>query len=171
MAGTLGLIFRGRPRLLPLALAVLGATALTFGALSAVGASLTVASIAVLPVLVGLAVDYAIQFQSRVGEGDAADPAAVVRAAAAGGPTIADRRGGERRGDAGAAALPGADGARLRGAARRRGRDRAALRAARRGGAITVAPGLSRGRAAPARAPLERRVVARGGGAAAPTTR
>ena len=67
MAASLGLIFRGRPRLLPLALALL-ATALTFGALSAVGASLTMASVAVLPVLVGLAVDYSIQFQSRVGE-------------------------------------------------------------------------------------------------------
>jgi hydrophobe/amphiphile efflux-3 (HAE3) family protein len=87
MAGTLCLIFRGRPRLLPLVLA-LGATGLTFGALAAVGASLTVASIAVLPVLIGLAVDYAIQFQSRVGEDPAADSGAVVRAAAAGGPTI-----------------------------------------------------------------------------------
>ncbi len=67
MALTLSLIFRGRPRLLPLAIALLAA-ALTFGALSIVGASLTVASIAVLPVLVGLAVDYAIQFQSRVEE-------------------------------------------------------------------------------------------------------
>jgi uncharacterized protein len=111
MAATLGLIFTGRPRLLPLALALLAA-ALTFGALSAVGASLTMASIAVLPVLVGLAVDYAIQFQARVGEeleggaegqpgagaesqrtaptrapGDA--PAVVRRAAAAGAPTIA----------------------------------------------------------------------------------
>ncbi len=38
------------------------AAALTFGALAAVGASLTVAQVAVLPVLVGLAVDYAIQF-------------------------------------------------------------------------------------------------------------
>jgi uncharacterized protein len=96
MAGTLGLIFLGRPRLLPLALALLAA-ALTFGALSAVGASLTVASVAVLPVLIGLAVDYSIQFQSRVGEalgetpgagpGERAD--AVERAAAAGAPTIA----------------------------------------------------------------------------------
>ena len=60
-------MFTGRPRLLPLALALLAA-ALTFGALSLAGASLTMASIAVLPVLVGLAVDYAIQFQSRVGE-------------------------------------------------------------------------------------------------------
>jgi hydrophobe/amphiphile efflux-3 (HAE3) family protein len=101
MAATLGLIFLGRPRLLPLALALLAA-ALTFGALSAVGASLTVASIAVLPVLVGLAVDYAIQFQSRAGEALAEDALAedapagragrvrsIRRAAAAGAPTIA----------------------------------------------------------------------------------
>ncbi len=101
MAGTLGLVFSGRPRLLPLALALLAA-ALTFGALSAVGASLTMASIAVLPVLVGLAVDYAIQFQARVQEeaerdaaaaaagAPAADgPALVRRAAALGAPTIA----------------------------------------------------------------------------------
>ena len=44
MAATLGLVFTGRPRLLPLALALLAA-ALTFGALSLVGASLTMASI------------------------------------------------------------------------------------------------------------------------------
>ncbi len=104
MAASLGLVFSGRPRLLPLALALLAA-ALTFGALSAVGASLTMASIAVLPVLVGLAVDYAIQFQARVqeeaeragagnGDGAAAAPLAdaptlVARAARAGGPTIA----------------------------------------------------------------------------------
>ena len=108
MAATLGLVFSGRPRLLPLALALLAA-ALTFGALSAVGASLTMASIAVLPVLVGLAVDYAIQFQARVQEeaelGGAGQPgagsgvapgapladasAAVRRAAASGAPTIA----------------------------------------------------------------------------------
>jgi hydrophobe/amphiphile efflux-3 (HAE3) family protein len=92
MAGTLGLIFLGRPRLLPLALALLAA-ALTFGALSAVGASLTVAAIAVLPVLIGLAVDYAIQFQSRVGEtlaeGSADRPGAIETAARAGAPTIA----------------------------------------------------------------------------------
>jgi uncharacterized protein len=92
MAGTLGLIFLGRPRLLPLALALLAA-ALTFGALSAVGASLTVAAIAVLPVLIGLAVDYAIQFQSRVGEtlaeGSADRPGAIEAAARAGAPTIA----------------------------------------------------------------------------------
>jgi hydrophobe/amphiphile efflux-3 (HAE3) family protein len=92
MAGTLALIFSGRPRLLPLALALL-ATALTFAALALVGASLTMASIAVLPVLVGLAVDYAIQFQTRVEESlqeDGAKPEqALRRAAARGGPTIA----------------------------------------------------------------------------------
>ena len=65
MAVTLTLAFRGRPRLLPLAIA-LAATALTFGALSLAGASLTMASIAVLPILIGLAVDYAIQVQSRI---------------------------------------------------------------------------------------------------------
>jgi hypothetical protein len=92
MAGTLALIFTGRPRLLPLALAVL-ATALTFAALSIVGASLTMASIAVLPVLVGLAVDYAIQFQTRAEEALREEPGeraeSVRRAAARGGPTIA----------------------------------------------------------------------------------
>jgi hydrophobe/amphiphile efflux-3 (HAE3) family protein len=92
MAATLGLIFTGRPRLLPLAVALLAA-ALTFGALSLAGASLTMASIAVLPVLVGLAVDYAIQFQSRVQEeseqGGRAPGEVVRRAAALGAPTIA----------------------------------------------------------------------------------
>jgi hydrophobe/amphiphile efflux-3 (HAE3) family protein len=96
MAATLALIFTGRPRLLPLAIALLAA-AITFGALSLAGASLTMASIAVLPVLIGLAVDYAIQFQSRVAEeseraapGERAGGAAAVRRAAAiGAPTIA----------------------------------------------------------------------------------
>jgi hydrophobe/amphiphile efflux-3 (HAE3) family protein len=93
MAGTLSLIFSGRPRLLPLAVALL-ATALTFAALSLAGGSLAMAQVAVLPVLVGLAVDYAIQFQARVQEQPALDgPALVAReiqgGAAAGGPTIA----------------------------------------------------------------------------------
>ncbi|HEX8082968.1 MAG TPA: MMPL family transporter [Solirubrobacteraceae bacterium] len=64
MALTLALVFRARMRLLPLGVAI-AAAALTFGGLSLVGASLTMASIAVLPVLIGLAVDYAIQLQSR----------------------------------------------------------------------------------------------------------
>jgi predicted RND superfamily exporter protein len=92
MAATLGLVFSGRPRLAPLAVALLAA-ALTFGALSVVGGSLTMASIAVLPVLVGLAVDYAIQFQSRVEEAladDAEDIYTAIRCAATvGAPTIA----------------------------------------------------------------------------------
>jgi predicted RND superfamily exporter protein len=92
MALTLSLIFRGRPRLLPLGIAVLAA-ALAFGALAAAGASLTVAQVAVLPVLIGLAVDYGIQFQSRVQEareaGERDVRVAIERAAAVGGPTIA----------------------------------------------------------------------------------
>ena len=91
MAATLGLVFRSRLRLLPLALA-LAAAAMTFGGLSLAGGSLTMASIAVLPVLIGLAVDYAIQFQARFDEAYArpgADPrGAAVAAASAGGPTI-----------------------------------------------------------------------------------
>jgi uncharacterized protein len=90
MAATLALVFRTRLRLLPLALA-LAAAALTFGALSLAGGSLTMGSIAVLPVLIGLAVDYAIQFHARFDEqrSRTADPrAAAAAAAAAGGPTI-----------------------------------------------------------------------------------
>jgi hypothetical protein len=82
MAATLLLVFRSRLRLLPLAIA-LAAAGITFGVTSLVGASLTMASIAVLPILIGLAVDYAIQFQSRVGE------AGLARAAKLGAPTIA----------------------------------------------------------------------------------
>ncbi len=67
MAATLMLVFGVRPRLLPLAVALV-AVAVTFGVLSLAGASLTIASIAVLPVLIGLAVDYAIQLQSRIAE-------------------------------------------------------------------------------------------------------
>ena len=93
MAGTLALVFRSRLRLLPLVLA-LAAAGLTYGAVSLVGGGLTMASIAALPVLIGLAVDYAIQFQSRFNEvrsiGDRPPPSAVAApaAAAAGAPTI-----------------------------------------------------------------------------------
>ncbi|HTD57441.1 MAG TPA: MMPL family transporter, partial [Solirubrobacteraceae bacterium] len=92
MGFVLALVFKGRPRLLPLAIAMLAAS-LTFGALALSGASLTMASVAVLPVLVGLSVDYAIQFQSRVGEARAAGARssleAVREAALHGAPTIA----------------------------------------------------------------------------------
>jgi uncharacterized protein len=84
MALTLLLVFRSRLRLLPLAIA-LGATGLTFGLLGALGGSLTMASIAVLPVLIGLAVDYAIQLQARYDEAleEGASGAAAARVAAA----------------------------------------------------------------------------------------
>jgi hydrophobe/amphiphile efflux-3 (HAE3) family protein len=90
MALTLALVFRRRLRLLPLAVAVVAA-ALTFGALSLAGAGLTMAAIGVLPVLLGLAVDYAIQFQARVEEeaGGGSLGAAAPRAAERGAPTIA----------------------------------------------------------------------------------
>jgi hydrophobe/amphiphile efflux-3 (HAE3) family protein len=88
MAATLALVFRSRLRLLPLGLA-LAAAAMTFAALSVAGGSLTMASIAALPVLIGLAVDYAIQFQARFDEAEArGDPEPAVAAAVAGGPTI-----------------------------------------------------------------------------------
>jgi hydrophobe/amphiphile efflux-3 (HAE3) family protein len=67
MAATLLLVFRNRFRLLPLAVA-LAATGITFGLLAVLGATLTMASIAVLPILIGLAVDYGIQFQARAQE-------------------------------------------------------------------------------------------------------
>jgi uncharacterized protein len=88
MAGTLALVFNARLRLLPLALA-LAAAAMTFGALSIAGGSLTMASIAALPVLIGLAVDYAIQFQARYNEAAArGEPEPAIAAVTAGGPTI-----------------------------------------------------------------------------------
>jgi uncharacterized protein len=95
MAATLLVVFRSRLRLLPLAIA-LAAAGITFGALSLAGGTLTMASIAVLPILIGLAVDYAIQLQSRTQEarralgGEVASiEAAVARAASTGAPTIA----------------------------------------------------------------------------------
>ncbi|SEH12163.1 MMPL family transporter [Thermoleophilum album] len=58
---------RGRARLLPLASALAAAGA-TFGVLAALGGKLTLAALAVLPVLVGLAVDYAVQVRARLTE-------------------------------------------------------------------------------------------------------
>ena len=92
MALVLLLVFRSRLRLLPLALA-LAAAALTFGLFGLFGGSLTMASIAVLPILIGLAVDYAIQFQARFDEEVEAGGRGRRRchraAATKGGPTIA----------------------------------------------------------------------------------
>jgi hydrophobe/amphiphile efflux-3 (HAE3) family protein len=85
------LVFRSRWRLLPLAIA-LAAAALTFGLLDLFGGSLTIASIATLPILIGLVVDYAIQLQARFDEAsaDGAGPLEAARSAAGrAGPTIA----------------------------------------------------------------------------------
>jgi hydrophobe/amphiphile efflux-3 (HAE3) family protein len=77
------LVFRSRWRLLPLAIA-LAAAALTFGLLDLFGGSLTIASIATLPILIGLVVDYAIQLQARYDEASAsgASPLDAARSAA-----------------------------------------------------------------------------------------
>ncbi|HEX5983218.1 MAG TPA: MMPL family transporter [Solirubrobacterales bacterium] len=83
MAAVLFLVFRSRWPLLPLAIA-LAAAGITFGLLALVGGSLTMASIAALPILIGLAVDYAIQFQARFDE-----TGSVEKSASSGGPTIA----------------------------------------------------------------------------------
>jgi len=83
MAFVLLLVFRSRWPLLPLAIALMAA-AIAFGLLALVGGSLTMASIAALPILIGLGVDYAIQFQARFDEMGSAQAAA-----ARGGPTIA----------------------------------------------------------------------------------
>jgi len=91
MAVVLVLLFGAPLRLLPLAIA-LGAAGFAFGLLSLLGGSLTMASVAVLPVVIGLGVDYAIQLQARFREAQDAGnrpPAAAVTAAIRGGPVIA----------------------------------------------------------------------------------
>ena len=91
MALVLALVFPPPLRLLPL-LVALAASALAFGALALFGGSLTMASIAGLPVLIGLAVDYAIQLQARFNEfrrAGSSPTRAAAEAAAAGGPVIA----------------------------------------------------------------------------------
>ena len=131
MAATLALVFRSRLRLLPLALAG-AAAAMTFGALSLAGGSLTMASIAVLPVLIGLAVDYAIQFQARFDEAVLAGSERPARGGRRGrGTDDRDRWPRNRRGLPRAAALARADGARLRPPPGGGDRARARLRALR----------------------------------------
>lgn len=105
MALVLLLVFRSRLRLLPLTIALMAA-GIAFGGIELVGGSLTMGSLAVLPILIGLAVDYAIQFQSRVQEARireqgssvegpginrraSATAGAITRAARAGTPAIA----------------------------------------------------------------------------------
>lgn len=101
MALALLIVFKSRLRLLPLALA-LAAAGITFGLLAVLGATLTLASVAVLPILIGLGVDYGIQFQARAQEARRPDDpvaaqdeapidaeTAVARAAGRAAPTIA----------------------------------------------------------------------------------
>jgi hydrophobe/amphiphile efflux-3 (HAE3) family protein len=86
MALTLLVVFPAELRLLPLALALMAA-ACTYGLLALTGSAIGVGAVAVLPVLVGLAVDYAIQFHARADREmrSGAEPAAAVRTAATGG--------------------------------------------------------------------------------------
>ena len=94
MAVVLAAVFRSRLRLLPLAVAV-ATTGLTFGLLAVLGAPLTIATLAVLPVLIGLAVDYAIQLQSRVQEEERSGRGvrtAVAAVARSGAPTVLTER-------------------------------------------------------------------------------
>ncbi len=94
MAMVLLVVFRSKLRLLPLAIALMAA-GITFGGIELAGGSLTLSSLAVLPILIGLAVDYAIQFQSRVQEarraasGATSSADAVAAAARVGAPAIA----------------------------------------------------------------------------------
>lgn len=91
MSLTLLLVFRSRWPILPLGIA-LAAAAVAFGLLGLLGGALTMASVAALPILIGLGVDYAIQFQARfdeVVEAGGSGPEAVRRAATAAAPTIA----------------------------------------------------------------------------------
>jgi len=90
MALVLITVFGPPLRLLPLFIA-LGAAGFAFGLLSLIGGTLTMASVAVMPVVIGLAVDYAIQLQARFREAASRGerpPAAAVIAAVRGGPVI-----------------------------------------------------------------------------------
>ena len=91
MAAALAFVVPPPFRLLPLGVA-LSATGILFGLLALFGGSLTISAIAMLPVLVGLSVDYAIQVQARFSEAieqGLDPPAAVIEAAGLGGPVLA----------------------------------------------------------------------------------
>ena len=90
MAIALLVVFPAELRLLPLMLALMAA-AVTYGLLALTGSSIGVGAVAVLPVLVGLAVDYAIQFHARADramQSGASPPEAVMKAATSGGPPV-----------------------------------------------------------------------------------
>ena len=68
MVIALGLVFRGvRWRLYPLVVVVFGLL-YTFGLMGFLGINMTMVSISAFPILIGLGVDYAIQFHSRMEE-------------------------------------------------------------------------------------------------------
>ena len=67
MVGVLLVVFRVRWSLLPLAI-ILMAVGVTIGIMGWLGIGLTMVSMAVFPVLIGLGIDYSIQFQSRFTE-------------------------------------------------------------------------------------------------------
>lgn len=67
MAAVLALTFPERRRLRPLVLA-LGTVLLVFGGIGLLGVRVTLGTIATLPVLLGLAVDYGVQLHARVEE-------------------------------------------------------------------------------------------------------
>ncbi len=90
MGLTLTIAFRSHSRQLPLGVALIAAS-ISFGILKLAGGTLTMGSIAVLPVLIGLSVDYAIQLQARFDEAVAnglAGADAARDAALRAGPTI-----------------------------------------------------------------------------------
>ena len=87
MALTLLIVFRSRRPLLPLLIGLCAAS-MTFGAMRVLGVPMTMASIAVIPVLIGLAVDYTIQLLSRLQEAGGVDQATVAKVARDGAPTI-----------------------------------------------------------------------------------
>lgn len=99
MAIALGLIFSGSGRLAPLLVALLGA-GITFGALALIAGTLDLGALAVLPALIGLAVDYAVQLharaqeaQERIGGGERGDVSldrrsAAIEAARGAGPVL-----------------------------------------------------------------------------------
>ena len=90
MALVLIFIFGPPLRLLPL-LTAIGSAGFALGLLAILGGTLTMASVAVLPVVIGLGVDYAIQLQARFREATERGerpPAAAVAAAVRGGPVV-----------------------------------------------------------------------------------
>ena len=124
MAIVLWLIFKVRWRLLPL-LAVLLGVLWSFSLLGLIGIDLSLVTIAGLPILIGLGIDFAIQVHNRIEEEVLLDHDEHPISETHGQPRpAADRRHDHRRGRVPRAAhLEGADDPRLRRAARGRHRD------------------------------------------------